>query len=285
VVQRFAYQDPDSVPAVLSILATHGSDARLLAGGQSLIVLLRQRLLFPEVVVGLEKVALLREVSLLEGGTLRIGAMVTYREAAASGPLRQTAALVARASGLVGSMHIRERGTIGGSVCHADPAGDVPVALMAHDACYEWQDQDGRHLDRASGFATGLFETRLPADALLTGVLVPPQPPGARLGYARFLLREGEYPMTQCAVRVELDGGLVNGARIAVGGGGDHPRRLEDVEHWLIGTSPDRKVMAGLQEQVSAAVRPYPDVRGSTEWKAHVVGVVARRAMEDAVTR
>jgi carbon-monoxide dehydrogenase medium subunit len=283
-MRGFQYVDPDDIPGVLAILAAHGPDARLLAGGQSLLILLRQRLVLPAVVVGLRTVAGLRDLELRPDGALRVGAMVTYRQVAASEDVLRAAPLLARAAGHVGSMHIRELGTVGGAACHADPAGDVPVALMALDARYVHEGQAGRAEEDTADFATGLFETRLPDDSLLTAALVPRQPPGSRTGYARFLMREGEYPMTQCAVRLEMADGVVAGARLAVGGGGDRPQRLQDLEQWLVGTTPDPRLLAELQERVTRSVKPYPDVRGSAEWKAHVIGVIARRAMEDALS-
>lgn len=209
--------------------------------------------------------------------------MVTYREAADSDDVRDRARAFARAAGSVGSMHIRALGTVGGAMCHADPAGDVLTMMMVLDGWVEVISAAGPARIAATEFPTGLFETRLPTGGLLTALGVPAQPAGALYGYQRFMLREGEYPMTQAAVRVELHDGRLSEARLAVGGAGDRPMRLDAVEVWLDGAEPTPELLDEVAVRVRQAVTPYPDVRGSSAWKAQVVGVMAKRALAQAL--
>ena len=285
-MRPFRYEMPSTVDAALELLDRHGPDARVLAGGQSLLILMRQRLVQPEVVVSLSRIPALRTIEEDRGG-LRLGAMVTYRVAARDPRVAGTASLLARAAGLVGSIHIRARGTLGGAVCHADPAGDVLVALMALDGTIETHGPSGTPSASeyaAADFPTGLFSTRLAAGSIVAGVRVPAQPAGARFGYRRFLLREGEYPMTQTAVRIVPDHGRVADARVAIGGAGDRPRRIPEAETFLDGQPLNEQILDGFAEVVAANVRPTPDVRGGTWWKTRVIAATARRSLANALT-
>jgi carbon-monoxide dehydrogenase medium subunit len=291
-VRPFRYEAPSTVNEALELLDQYGPDARVLAGGQSLLILMRQRLVQPEVVVSLSRIPALRTIETDRGG-LRIGAMVTYREASRDPRVVGTAGLLARAAGSVGSIHIRARGTIGGAVCHADPAGDVLVALMALDGTIETHGAPGTHGTpggpeasefAAADFPTGLFSTRLAPGSIAPGVRVPAQHEDARFGYRRFLLREGEYPMTQTAVRIVPRDGRVVDARVAIGGAGDRPRRIPEAEAFLVGQPLDDQLLDDFAEVIAANVRPTPDVRGGTWWKTRVIAATARRALAEALT-
>ena len=281
-MQPFDYQRPGSIAEVLDALDQYGDGARTLAGGQSLLVLLRQRLVSPEVVVDLKAVPELGELAAGPGG-LRVGATVTYRQVATSPVVREGWPLLARAAKAVGSMHIRERGTIGGAVAHSDPAGDVPVALMALGAMVVVRSRAGERRIPADSFPTGMFATQLRLGEIVVAVEVPPQPAGATAGYERFLLREGEFPLTQAAVRLEWEDQRCTAARVVVGGGFDRPARLAEVEDWMAGMSADAWQHEEFVARVERTVHPYADIRGSAEWKGHVVGVIAARACRQAI--
>jgi CO/xanthine dehydrogenase FAD-binding subunit len=234
------------------------------------------------VVVSLSRVEQLRRIE-ADDDALRLGAMTTYRETARDPTALAKIPLLARAAGSVGSIHIRARGTLGGAVCHADPAGDVLVALMALDGSIETRASDGATAYSATDFPTGLFSTRLPAGSIATAIRVPAQPAGARYGYRRFLLREGEYPMTQTAVRLVATDGSLSDVRVAVGGAGDRPRRILEAEAHLNGRPLDESTIEGFAEVVAANVHPTPDVRGGSWWKSRVIAATATRALEEAL--
>jgi aerobic carbon-monoxide dehydrogenase medium subunit len=282
-VRPFDFQAPTSVGATLRLLGEHGPDATLLAGGQSLMILLRQGLVAPGTVIGLKRVDQLRTVERRDGGLL-LGSMVTYRTAAADPRIAERAPLVARAARSVGSVHIRNLGTIGGAVCHADPAGDLPTVLLALDASLHTLRPDGAGATHAlDGFFQGLFETSLDTGELLVSIELPEQPAGASFGYRRFSFRHGEYPMAVATCRLGFEGGRCAGARVAVGGGGLHPSRLRLLEELLEGATPAEALEAAGTSAAFGSLQPIADVRGSQAWKRRVVTELIRRTVADAV--
>jgi aerobic carbon-monoxide dehydrogenase medium subunit len=277
------YRAPGSVEETLDLLQRSGDGATLLAGGQSLLILLRQGLVTPEVLVGLKRV---RGLDGITAGpdTLSLGSMVTYATAAGDPRVAERAQLVGAAAGQVGSVHIRNLGTLGGSLCHADPAGDVPTVLLALDAVLHTVSPGGagaRH--GIDDFFRGLFETRLEPGELLVSIEVPAAPSGATFGYRRFSYRSGEYPMAVAACRLAWEDGQCTGARVAVGGAGEHPRRLPELEGLLEGIAAGDVIAAASGSEPFAALRPIADIRGSEGWKRRVVAELVRATIADAV--
>lgn len=278
----FDYLRPASVSEAVGILADFGEDAMVLAGGQSLMILLRQGLARPDVLVGLRGIDTLAGVQ-VRGGVMTLGAMTAYAAVASHPEVRSRLPVLGRAAACVGSVHIRNRGTVGGSVCHADPAGDVPTVLLACRAALIVTGPDGqqeRH--RAEDFFTGLFETRLGSGQVLTAIEIGTQPGEATFGYRRFSFRPGEYPMCVAAVRLDWEDGHCSSATIGLGGAGDRPQRLPVAEAKLVGVPlaelDARRLLTGMRDQVS----PPPDVRGSAAWKARVVEKVLIEAVQEA---
>jgi carbon-monoxide dehydrogenase medium subunit len=281
-VYSFDYLRPASVGEALGILADVGEEATVLAGGQSLMILLRQGLVRPEVLVGLRGIDTLAGVQ-AGGGGLTLGAMTPYVTVAAHPEVLSRVPILSLAAASVGSVHIRNRGTIGGSICHADPAGDVPTVLLAcHAELIVTGPGASQQRHRAEGFFTGLFETRLGPGQLLTGIDIGAQPEGATFGYRRFSFRPGEYPMCVAAARLEWNDGHCSVATVAVGGAGDRPLRLPAAEARLAGVPlaelDARRLLTGTRDLVS----PPPDVRGSGAWKARAVEKVLIEAVHDA---
>ncbi len=282
-MQTFDYLRPASIGETTEILADSGEDATIMAGGQSLMILLRQQLVRPAVLVGLRRIGELNGVR-IEHGRLVLGAMTTYADVAAHQDVLARAEILARAAGSVGSVHIRNRGTVGGSVCHADPAGDVPAVLLACGADLVVAGPgDSRERHRVEEFFTGFFETRLVPGQLLIGIELDEQPGTASYGYRRFSFREGEYPMCVAAVRLEWDGGTCSGATVGLGGAGDRPLRLPEAEALLAGVPLARAEVRQLLSGVRDLVSPTPDVRGSSAWKARVVEKILVEAVQEAV--
>jgi aerobic carbon-monoxide dehydrogenase medium subunit len=281
-VTGFDYIGPGSVAEALDVLRRGGEDATVMAGGQSLMILLRQRLVRPALLVGLRGIAELGGIG-VANGRLTLGAMATYAEVARYLAASDGSHLLGRAAGEVGSVHIRNRGTVGGSVAHADPAGDVPTVLLALGADLVIASPDGsRSRRRVEDFFMGFFQTRLEPGELLLGIEVDTQPEAATYGYRRFSFRAGEYPMCVAAVRLEWDGDRCSGATLALGGAADRPARFPEAEGLLVGAGPGSDV-TGLLAGVREMVQPPPDVRGGSEWKARVVAHTLVAAVEEAV--
>lgn len=290
-MHAFEVRAPSDLGEAIKIRNECGPDSTVLAGGQSLMILLRQGLVSPRVILSLKRVSELSGVC--PAGTdgsdrdfLRIGATVTYRTASTSSEIRGWAPVLARAAGSVGSVHIRNLGTVGGSVCHADPAGDVPTTLLVLDAEATVVSGGKMRRDKVSDFFTGMFETRLDDHELLADLLVPRQPPTSTFGYRRFLYREGEYPLAVAACRLEWSrDGSCSDARIAVGGGDVHPKRLIPCERLLVGTRVDEDVLGALREVTRTELQPVADVRGSSDWKRVVGADLVVHAVANAASR
>jgi carbon-monoxide dehydrogenase medium subunit len=290
-MHAFEVRAPTGLDEAINIRGEYGPDSTVLAGGQSLMILLRQGLVSPRVLLSLKRVSGLADVDpAAADGTemdfLRIGATVTYRAASTNPEIRCWAPVLARAAGSVGSVHIRNLGTLGGSVCHADPAGDVPTVLLVVDAEATVVSSAGKRRYMISEFFTDMFETRLDDDELLADLGVPRQPTGSTFGYRRFSYREGEYPLAVAACRLEWSqDGRCSGARIAVGGGDVHPKRLPACEQLVMGTRVDKAVLSAMNDVTRGALEPVADVRGSSEWKRLVVADLVVRAISEAASR
>ena len=277
----FEYQAPGQLAEATAILDRYGSEATVLAGGQSLMILLRQGLVSPGILLGIKCVAGLADLRETPMG-LRLGAAVTYRAAANDARVRARAPVLARAAGSVGSVHIRNMGTVGGSVCHADPAGDVPTVLLALDAEAEIASSGGTRTCPLSGFFTNMFQTQLGEGEILAAVNIPHQAAGSSFGYRRFSYREGEYPLAVAACRLDWREGMCVGARVAIGGGDVCPKRCPELEELLVGTSAGAEVREAAAEMLPAVLHPVADVRGSARWKTNVVADLAARTVADA---
>jgi carbon-monoxide dehydrogenase medium subunit len=290
-MHAFELRAPTGLDEALDIREEYGPDSAVLAGGQSLMILLRQGLASPRVLLSLKRVPGLTSVESTAAGRtdadfLRIGATVTYRTVSTSSEIGLWAPILARAAGSVGSVHIRNLGTIGGSVCHADPAGDVPTALLVVDAEARVVFSGGTRRYMVSDFFTDMFETRLEDRELLAEILVPRQPAGCTFGYRRFMYREGEYPLAVAACRLEWSqDGECSEARIAIGGGDVHPKRLPACEQLVAGSRVDEAVLDTLREVTRTALRPMADLRGSSGWKREVGTDLLVRAVSDAAAR
>ena len=269
----FDYLRADSVDAALSALAEHGDEAKVLAGGQSLLPLMKLRLAVPSVVVDVSRASDLSYVR-DEGDVLAIGALTRHHDIATNDVVRSIAPVLAHAASLVGDPQIRHRGTIGGSVAHADPSADVPTALLALGASYVVNGPGGTRTVEASEFATGFLETTLAPDELLVEVKVPKATGG--WGYEKFTRRAIDWA-TVAVAAVRTNGGV----SVALANMGPTALRATGVEQALASGAGTADAAALAAE----GTEPSSDVTASADYRRHLARVLVARALEQCEER
>ena len=277
------YVEPTSVDEALGVLGEHGDDAKVIAGGQSLLVMMRDRLVDPEILVGLNAIPELR--SLETNGDAVVGAMVRHVEVERSAEVIRSWPVVAAAEAAVSTLQVRNRGTLCGSVAHAFPTADVPGALIAADARVRLGSRArGEREVAAEEFFQGLLETACEPDELVTAVVLPAQPDGARSAYLKFAIRPLDFAIVAVAVRLVLGAdGTIADARIGLNGAADRALRATEAEAVLRGNAPSEDLLRAAGDAAAAQSEPLADVDGSQDYKRHVVGVYTRRALEKAL--
>jgi carbon-monoxide dehydrogenase medium subunit len=269
----FDYVRADSADAALSALAEHGDEAKLLAGGQSLLPLMKLRLAVPSVVVDVSRAGDLSYIR-DDGDALAIGALTRHHDVATNATVRAGAPVLAHAASLVGDPQIRHRGTIGGSVAHADPSADVPTALLALGASYVIAGPNGRRTAAAADFATGFLETTLEPDELLVEISVPKATGG--WGYEKFTRRAIDWA-TVAVAAVRTNGGV----SVALANMGPTAVRAAGVERALASGSGATDAAAYADE----GTEPPSDVTASAEYRRHLARVLTARALAQCEER
>jgi len=291
--RAFRYERADDLAAACAALRRHGEDARVLAGGQSLLPMINVGLAAPEVLVDISRVAEAREVTASDG-YLRIGALVTHRELIASEVARAAQPLLGAAAAHIGSARIRNRGTLGGSLAHSDPAAELPVVMTALGASYELTDGRAEREVRAEEFSLTVFTTELEPDELLAAARVPVLGPGWGWSFREVSRRRGDFALVSAAALVRsagegggageggAAGGIVVEARLALGGVADRPVRLAAVEAALAGATRDE--IAGRVGPIEG-ISPVTDTGASAEYRRHLARVLAVQTLEEACAR
>jgi carbon-monoxide dehydrogenase medium subunit len=282
----FEYHRPDSVDEALALLAEHGYDAKLLAGGQSLVPAMNFRLAAPAVLIDLNRIPGLDGVSAGDDG-LRMGAMVRQRVAERSPLVAAHAALLAETLPYVAHAQIRNRGTIGGSIAHADPAAELPAVMLALDARFHLRGPNGARVVAVGDFFTGLFGTALEADEVLVEVEVPPAAPRTGWAFDEVSRRHGDYALAGIAATVQVDGaGRCTGARIALLSVGDGPVLAAQAAAALIGSEPsDAAIRAAAEAAAQRDIDPPGDIHATPAYRRQLVDVLVRRVLPRAFAR
>ena len=265
-------------------LAALDADSKILAGGQSLVPLLNMRLVRPTRVVDINAVPGLAGVRARPDGVLEIGALTRHTDLLASTLVRERLPLVAAATAHVGHRAIRNRGTIGGSLAHADPAAELPAALLALEAGVVISARGGERRVALDDFFVGALTTLLGAGEILRRVEIP-DPRDAAWGFAEIARRPGDFAIAGVAVALHGARGHSARARLVAFGVGDRPVRLRAAEAALSRTAPTRELAARAAAQAAADCRPVDDVHASAEYRAHLVEVLTERAVADAIGR
>jgi aerobic carbon-monoxide dehydrogenase medium subunit len=280
----FEYHAPRTVDEAVGLLAAHGDDAKVLAGGQSLVPLMNMRLARPRVIVDVNRVRGLdglREAR----GVLKIGALVRQRAAERSPLVASRCPLLRDALGWVGHPQIRNRGTIGGSVAHADPAAEIPAVLAALGGEVTVRGPKGVRTIRAADLFVTYLTTSIEARELLTEVRIPALPRGAGWSWMEIARRHGDFALAGAGVVLALRGGVITEARIGLTGVGPAPVRADAAERLLTGSRPSEDLWQHAADAVRSAIEPDGDLHASADYRRHVAGVLTVRALREALGR
>ena len=278
---RFDYVVPASVGEAISMLAEHGDEAKVLAGGQSLIPLLKLRFASPSVLVDVNRITELEGMS-QQDGYLRIGALVRHKECERSELLKGRYGVLGTAAPQISDPLVRNLGTVCGSVAHADPQGDWGSALLAAGASVVAQGPSGTREIPLSELFVGPFTTTLEPTEILTEVRVPDPGPNAGGCYLKLERKIGDFATAAAAVQLELDGGTIKRAGIALTGVGATNLRAEQAEAALAGAAPGDDVFAEAARLAAEQAEPINDHRGTVEYKRNVVRVFVERGLKAA---
>jgi carbon-monoxide dehydrogenase medium subunit len=273
----YDYYDPTTIAETVALLREFGDEAKLLAGGQSLVPLLNFRLARPSQLIDINGVAGLAGVR-HEGDTLVIGAGTRQRTLERSESLDGAWALLRNALRFVGHVHIRARGTVGGSLAHADPAGELPAAVTALGARVVLRGPRGQREVASDEFFQGVFTTALAADEILTEVHIPPWPASSG--------RHGDFAQVAVGAAVALDDdGRVARVGVTVAGVGNHPVLARELADGLLGERPTAELIEPLTERFVATLRPPSDIHGSADYRRHLTRHLVPRVLADCVGR
>jgi carbon-monoxide dehydrogenase medium subunit len=277
---KFDYYRATSVAEAVSLLQEHGEEAKVLAGGHSLIPMMKLRLAQPPVLIDLSPISELQGITKNEDGSVRIGAMTTY---AAIASADTGLGALTDACSIIGDIQVRNRGTIGGNLAHNDPAGDLPAVALALEAEISAVGPDGSRTIGAADFIVDLLETDLSEDEVLTSVTFPTSGGSA---YAKFENPASGYAICAVAAMLEVgDDGTISKCRVAVNGVSDYAQRLNEVEEALEGQAASSENFAAAAANAGQDLDFLSDIHADEAYRAHLTKVLTRRALEEAAAR
>ncbi|MEM8952268.1 MAG: xanthine dehydrogenase family protein subunit M [Pseudomonadota bacterium] len=280
----FDYHLPSSLPDACRLLADLGDDARVVAGGHSLIPMMKLRMALPEHLIDLRAIAELKGIT-IAGGKVTIGAMTTQTEVIASDELAHVCPILRETSLQIADPQIRNLGTIGGNVANGDPGNDMPALMQALSATYYVQGAAGTRDIKARDFYEAAFYTALNDDEILTVISFEAPPAGHGFSYQKQKRKIGDYATAAAAVLLTMDGGACKTASIALTNVGDTPLFAEAAGQALVGSTVDKAAIDAAVQAAEAITSPAEDGRGPAAFRTKVAGVMVRRAIEEARTR
>jgi carbon-monoxide dehydrogenase medium subunit len=278
----FSYEAPATVAEATALLAQHQDEASLLAGGQSLIPLLALRLARPAVVVDINGLDELSGVSVTDGQVM-VGAMTREYMAEESETVAATLPLLASALPLIGHEAIRSRGTLGGSLAHADPAAELPAVARALDADFVVRSRSGDRVVPAAEWFEGYLATARRPDEILVEVRFSTAGPGTGVAFQEVARRHGDFAIVGLAVSLTLTDGVISDARLAFSGVADVPVRAADAEDLLVGERPSPELFEEAARRAAADIDPPADLHGSSEYRKKIAATLVRRGLQAAV--
>ncbi len=277
------YFEPETVDEALGLLAEHGDGAKVIAGGQSLLILMRERLVDVDALVGLKAIEALRAIE--TNGEARIGAMATHSQVERDPGIAAGWPLLHAAEAAVSTLQVRNRGTLCGNVAHAFPTADPPAALVASDAVVHLASRaGGERTVAAEDFFVGLMQTEAGPEELVTAISLPAQPDGARTAYVKYAIRPLDFAIVSVAVRVVVGAdGAISDARIGLAGAANHTLRATEAERVLVGERPSPELFARAGQAAARQAEPLADVDGTVDYKRRVAGIYTARALAQAL--
>jgi aerobic carbon-monoxide dehydrogenase medium subunit len=280
---QFEYVAPATLDEAIKLLAESGGEAKILAGGHSLLPAMKLRLAQPGTLIDLRKIPDLNEIR-VDGDGVTIGAMVTHAQIARSPEIQRALPLLAHAASVVGDLQVRNRGTLGGSLAHSDPAGDPPAVFLACGGSVVARGPNGERTISADDFFVDILTTSLAEDEIITAVKFPSLPARTGTAYRKFDHPASHYAMTGVAAVVTLgDDGKVERARVGVTGVGVKAYRATGVEEAIVGKGAEG--VAEAAAKAADGIDCNDDIHASAEYRAHLATVFARRALEEAIAQ
>lgn len=280
----FEFHRPKSVADAIQLLSSLGDEARPLAGGHSLVPMMKLRLATPEHLIDLHGIGSLKGIR-REGGEIVIGAMTTQYELAASPEIAALVPIIRETSLLIADPQVRYRGTLGGNVANGDPGNDMPALMMTLGARYRLEGPDGVREVEATDFYQGAYFTALEPGELLTGIVVPVPATSHGYAYEKLKRKIGDYATAAAAVVLTLSGGKVETCRIGLTNLSETPLLAEDAAASVIGTALDDLTLKRAAELAEGIMQPAADGRGPVEYRKHVGGIMVMRALKRAAAQ
>lgn len=277
----FEYARPGTLTEALELLAE--DDVKPIAGGQSLVPLLALRMTSPRLLVDISRLAELKGIDIGPQG-IRLGALTRWCDVLNHPPLAAHHPLLAEAIGHVAHYQIRNRGTVGGSCCHADPSAEMPAIAVTCEAEFEIASQRGTRVVPAQEFFRGILTTALASDELLTAIRLPHWPAGRRYAFQEFARRTGDFAIAGCALFWDEDGGRCIDPHVGVFGVADTPLRLPDVEAALAGRPLTADLIVKAADLAQQAVVPHADIHAPADYRSALMRVMVERALSSAAS-
>jgi aerobic carbon-monoxide dehydrogenase medium subunit len=277
----FVYEQPHSVAAALALLAQGDEGTKIIAGGQSLVPMMNLRIARPERLIDINRIGGLNYIR-REGDEVAIGALARHADVKDSALVAQACPLMHMAYEWVAHTAVRNRGTLCGNLCHADPASEMPAVALAVGATMVLQSQKGQRKVAAADFFQGIYNTATRGDEMLVEVRVPVAPAGQKAGFREVSMRKGDFAWALAAVLLTVQGGKISQVAIACAGVGDRAARLASVEAALQGQPANAASFARAGELAAAAVSPFGDAAVSAQYRKDLVKVLVERSLADA---
>ena len=281
---RFEYHAPKTVGEAVALLGQLGSDAKLLAGGHSLLPMMKLRFAAPEHLIDINRIPELKGIR-EEGGTVVIGAMTVENELISSPILQAKVPLLCEAAKLIADPQVRNRGTIGGDIAHGDPGNDHPALSIVIDASFVLEGPNGRRTVAADGFFLGTYMTLLEENEVMCEIHVPAFAPGTGYAYEKLKRKTGDWATAGCAVVMRKTGDTISHVRVALTNVAPTALRVEAAEAALLGQPLNAATLQAAADAATAACDPAEDLRGDIEYKTAMAGQMVKRALSKAWSR